>query len=1496
MALLRLVMSHIGRGASWIAAPLQANGLLRVTPRGAGRWGAALCLLVAGAVAASAQVMSIPGKFAVNPAGAATYTIPIAVPPGIAGVAPALSLEYGSQSGNGILGIGWSLGGLPLIVRCPQTMVQNNLRGSVNYDGGDRFCLDGQQLVAISGPYGASGTEYRTEVESFNRIISHGAAGTGPAWFEVHTKSGQVMEFGHTADSQILTQGNPTARSWAVNKVSDTVGNSYSITYTNDSVNGQNYPSHIDYAGNSVQFTYATRPDVILAYQAGSQLKTTVLLTDITTSAAGAPVADYRLAYQQPGAVPLSQLTGVTLCSGDGSTCLPATTFGWASGGDGTFSQHTQNIGLAGKLTLNGDFNGDGMSDLVVVSGTTIVTFLSNGNGTFTQHNWSIPDDIGSPPNILALSGDVDGDGKSDVILINLVTHSGGVGGPTTTNIATFISKGDGTYNRVDTPITNLGSPPRALALAGDFDGDGRSDFVLAAGTTVTTFLSIGNGRYNGVNTTIPDIGTPPTALVAGGDFDGDGKSDLAFASGTTLHALLSNGNGTFRIVDNTINNIGTPPSGRVTSGDFNGDSKTDFVLVSNNTLSTFLSQGDGTFKLVSQSVAGLGSPSNFVGGDMNGDGRSDLVAVTGNTIFTLLSKGDGNYVASSQSINVGGDTLGGASAVGGDFNGDGKSDFAVFGSSTLYTLLGNGGPGYLVTGIATGLGATTAITYQPLTNGGVYTKNTTSIYPTLDVVGPLYVVSRVDASNGIGGTFSSAYSYAGAKSDFNGRGFLGFAQMNTLDLQTGIAGATYFNQAFPLIGTVATELKTLNGNTLNRTDSAYQFLNASNHSTISSPSISSTTGDTAPYRVSLSSRAASSNDLDATPLPTITTTYGQNYDAYNNPTSVVVSASDGYSKTANNVYNNDPTKWLLGRLIQAQVTATAPTPPAPPTPPPAPDLTVTSSHSGAFTQGQTGAYTITVSNVGAGPTSGAVTVEDTVPTGLTATTMAGDGWTCEVGVGSPNCTRSDVLAAGASYPAITLTVNVAANAPSSVTNVVTVSGGGEVNTGNDTYNDPTSISAAPDMTVALSDCGCFSLGGRGTYTITATNVGQAASSGTVTVVDTLPSGLSAIAMSGSGWSCTPSTLTCTRSDPLAAGSSYPVITLAVNVATNAPNPATNVATVSGGGEINTNNDTASDPTTMYPAGSGNKIYLTSGSSWTVPSNWNASHNTIEVIGGGGGGAPAVLNGAPGGGGGGGGYSQIANLPLTPGGAVTYHVGTGGGASVAGGDSWFNGATLAAASVGAKGGGGASGASPGVGGVAGNGVGSTTYSGGRGGIGGGMGGGGGGSAAGPNGAGPSGGDNPSGSLGGSGGGGSGNGPGSGMVSNAGAPASGGYGGKGGSGGGVSGPGGDPTNFDNLDGSAGISGGGGGGGAGVNNFDDGWGGTGSTGSEWSASYGSGSGAGGGGGGNGSLYAGGGGNGGTYGGGGGGGGTTNGSGNTVGRGASGAQGLIVITYWP
>lgn len=123
-----------------------------------------------------------------------------------------------------------------------------------------------------------------------------------------------------------------------------------------------------------------------------------------------------------------------------------------------------------------------------------------------------------------------------------------------------------------------------------------------------------------------------------------------------------------------------------------------------------------------------------------------------------------------------------------------------------------------------------------------------------------------------------------------------------------------------------------------------------------------------------------------------------------------------------------------------------------------APDLTITIAHAGSFTQADQGdAYTITVTNDGTAATSGTVSVADALPGGLTATEIGGTGWTAS---GTAMATRTDALAAGGSYPVLTVMVNVSSTAVASVTNTATVSGGGETNTANNGASDPTSITA----------------------------------------------------------------------------------------------------------------------------------------------------------------------------------------------------------------------------------------------------------------------------------------------------------------------------------------------------------------------------------------------------------------------------------------------------
>jgi hypothetical protein len=133
-------------------------------------------------------------------------------------------------------------------------------------------------------------------------------------------------------------------------------------------------------------------------------------------------------------------------------------------------------------------------------------------------------------------------------------------------------------------------------------------------------------------------------------------------------------------------------------------------------------------------------------------------------------------------------------------------------------------------------------------------------------------------------------------------------------------------------------------------------------------------------------------------------------------------------------------------------------------------DLTVTKTHTGNFTQGGVGTYTIIAKNSGGGAYSGTIIVNDFLPDGLTVKLIeVGAGWNCATDDlrKAFSCDRTAVLAAGASYPSITFTVDVAANAPSSVTNTASVSGSGESNKTNNTASDLTIINAATTFSIS---------------------------------------------------------------------------------------------------------------------------------------------------------------------------------------------------------------------------------------------------------------------------------------------------------------------------------------------------------------------------------------------------------------------------------------------
>lgn len=310
---------------------------------------------------------------------------------------------------------------------------------------------------------------------------------------------------------------------------------------------------------------------------------------------------------------------------------------------------------------ISGDFNADGITDLIVMNENqngsfngSFSVFLGKGDGTFQA---PLTNSAPFDPSFIAAS-DFNGDGKAD-----LLVASGGV-----SSLSIYLGNGDGTFRL---GFEGAGPPFPGHVVVADFNGDGKADLAVYGMATIQIWLGIGDGNF-----------LAPLSVSAGGgpmiagDFNGDGKADLAFTVDTTLTILLGNGDGTFQpALNTTLNVLPTALAG----ADLNGDGKLDLVAVGSNTVTVFLGRGDGTFAAPS-SFPARNTLNDVSITDINGDGKLDLAMPTWNgSIATdgltlMLGNGDGTF-QSPVTYNTG---LSPTSLVAGDFNGDGRTDLAV--------------------------------------------------------------------------------------------------------------------------------------------------------------------------------------------------------------------------------------------------------------------------------------------------------------------------------------------------------------------------------------------------------------------------------------------------------------------------------------------------------------------------------------------------------------------------------------------------------------------------------------------------------------------------------------------------------------------------------------------------------------------------------------------------------------------------------------------------
>ncbi|ALU42820.1 SpvB/TcaC N-terminal domain-containing protein [Pseudoalteromonas rubra] len=221
---------------------------------------------------AHARLQPTTGSFRVTESGAASYSVPIALPAGITGVQPEVSLNYSSQGGDGLVALGWNLSATSGISRCRQTKAQDGQFKGLTLSEDDRYCLDGQRLISKalqthSGSFEGEqiADEYMTEIDAQITVYKLGEG--SQSQFVVLAKDGSVKRYGASETSRTnLTDADGVVHtmSWMLSEVKDNLGHqSTTINYVyteltdpDHSANSGKVLSEINYSGNRVVFTH----------------------------------------------------------------------------------------------------------------------------------------------------------------------------------------------------------------------------------------------------------------------------------------------------------------------------------------------------------------------------------------------------------------------------------------------------------------------------------------------------------------------------------------------------------------------------------------------------------------------------------------------------------------------------------------------------------------------------------------------------------------------------------------------------------------------------------------------------------------------------------------------------------------------------------------------------------------------------------------------------------------------------------------------------------------------------------------------------------------------------------------------------------------------------------------------------------------------------------------------------------------------------------------
>jgi len=256
--------------------------------------------------------------------------------------------------------------------------------------------------------------------------------------------------------------------------------------------------------------------------------------------------------------------------SGFGSSSTSNSLTVFRNDGNNSFFPLTFTAGNGPAGVAFGDFNGDGLLDIVAANrySGTLTLLRNNGAGSFIP--FSATPSVGSEPTALVVS-DFNNDNRVDIAVANSGSNT----------ISVLIGAGDGSFT--STPLA-AGGTPGAL-VAADFDGNGSTDLAVANNSSgnISLFLNAGNASFAAAS----NIATlaRPRALAAG-DFNGDGVLDLGYSSvgGITTLITTLNGSGAVTLAARESN----PASSNVSSlvaVEFNTDGLTDLAYTTNDTV-----------------------------------------------------------------------------------------------------------------------------------------------------------------------------------------------------------------------------------------------------------------------------------------------------------------------------------------------------------------------------------------------------------------------------------------------------------------------------------------------------------------------------------------------------------------------------------------------------------------------------------------------------------------------------------------------------------------------------------------------------------------------------------------------------------------------------------------------------------------------------------------------------------------------------------------------